>query len=215
MLKGQAPKKTVRPRQTKTLAPWPGARVVRGWGRALPVSAQPSRVTTIRCAPPGRALSPKGSTQSGMSAPPVYSKQPKSGICSSIQDTLSRAGPTHSTAQAAGPSQPRGLQNGTKASFQSEKCLPLPTVLLIRSREAQLKIQATHKRELKVSNQQKHLSYSASTSLTPSPPSCSMKGHTHERTLPRLMRHLCSPISRVICLPRIGCICFQMSAKQS
>lgn len=148
-----------------------------------------------------------------MSALPVYSKQPKSGICSSIQDTLSRAGPTHTTAQAAGPSQPRGLQNGTKESFQSEKCLPLPPVSLIRSREAQPKIQATHKRELKVSNQQKQLSYSTSTSLTPSPPSCSMKGHTHERTLPRLMRHLCPPISRVICLLRIGCICFQMSAK--
>lgn len=130
-----------------------------------------------------QSAQPQGQHSCGMSALPVYSKQPKSGICSSIQDTLSRAEPTHTTAQAAGPSQPRGLQNGTKESFQSEKCLPLPTVSLIRSREAQLEIQATHKRELKVSNQQKQLSYSTSTSLTPSPPSYSMKGRTHERTL--------------------------------
>lgn len=122
-----------------------------------------------------QSAQPQGSTQSGMSALPVHSKQPKSGICSSIQDTLSGAGPTHTTAQAAGPSQPRGLQNGTKESFQSEKCLPLPTASLIRSREAQLEIQATHKRELKVSNQEKQLSYSTSTSLTPSLPSCSVK----------------------------------------
>ena len=155
---------------------------MRGWGRALPASAQPSRVTTIRGAPPGRVLSPECSTLSGMSALPVYSKQPKSGICSSIQDTPSGAGSTRTTTQAATPSQPRGLQNGTKESFQSEKCLPLPAPSLIWSREAQLEIQVTHKRELKVSKQ-KQLSYSTSTSLTPSLPSCSMKRHAHKRTL--------------------------------
>lgn len=156
--------------------------MVRGWGRALPVYAQPSRVTTTRGAPPGRALSPECSTQSGMTALPVYSKQPKSGICSSMQDTPSGAGSTRTTTEAVAPSQPRGLQNGTQESIQSEKCLPLPALSLIRSREAQLEIQVTHKRELKVSKQ-KPLSYSTSTSLKPSVPSCSMKRHAHKRTL--------------------------------
>ena len=74
------------------------------------------------------------------------------------------------------PVSPGGSRMAQK-SFQPEKCLPLPARALIRSREAQLEIQVTHKRELKVSKQ-KQLSSTSTHWRPPCPPAVWSDTHT-------------------------------------